>query len=254
MAGKVIGIVSPKGGVGKTTVASSLGVLLAKEHEKPTILVDMNYHTPNVFHYLGLDRHPELTTNLNKMLKLSSPHLSTFCSHSSGLHVVPTSIDFHGEKNISTDRLRRNLNNLKQRYDYVILDSPPGIGKTVKQVIGVSDDVVVVTTPDTPSVISTVSAIRLAKALNTNHHVIINKATGHKYELRKGEVEKMLNASVIGEIPFEFNVMSSAFKGMPATYSSNGFKNHMGRISEHVTGEIYSEETFFERLTNLFRL
>lgn len=252
MAGKVIGVVSPKGGVGKTTLASSLGVFLAKEHNKSTLLIDMNYHTPNVFHYLGLDRHPELTMNLRKLMKLNSPHLNVFCSHSSGLHVIPASVDSEGDVTIATKKLRDNINTLKENYDYLILDSPPGIGRTVRQILGVSDDVVVVTTPDAPSVLSTMSAIRLAKKLNTNHHVVVNKATGHKHELSTSEIERILGSTVIREIPFEFNIMTSAFKGVPATHTSKGLKRHVGKISETVTGEEYLEESFLQKFTNFF--
>lgn len=252
MRGKVIGIVSPKGGVGKTTIASSLGAFLAREHDQSAILADMNFHTPNVFHYLGLNRHPELTPNLRKLIERNSMHVEACCSHSSGLHVVPSFADLSGETTFDVDELRKNLDSLRKTYDYILLDSPPGFNKTVKQVLGVSDDVIIVTTPDSPSVLSTAGAIDLANSLNSKHHVVVNKTTGHKHEMHSSEIEDLLGSKVISEIPFEFNVMTSAFRGVPAVEQSRNFKKNIGQISEKITGLSYAEESRLRRLLGFF--
>jgi MinD-like ATPase involved in chromosome partitioning or flagellar assembly len=46
--GKIIGIISIKGGVGKTTAVSNLGAVLANEFGKKVLLVDANFTAPNL--------------------------------------------------------------------------------------------------------------------------------------------------------------------------------------------------------------
>ena len=58
--GKIIGIISIKGGVGKTSVVIALGAAMANEFDKKVLLVDGNFSAPNLALHLGLIN-PEIT-------------------------------------------------------------------------------------------------------------------------------------------------------------------------------------------------
>jgi len=55
--GKTIGLISLKGGVGKTTVSAALAVNLAKKHDKKVLLVDANYSAPNLGIHMNISLH-----------------------------------------------------------------------------------------------------------------------------------------------------------------------------------------------------
>jgi len=52
--GKIIGVISLKGGVGKTTTVANLGASLAKDFNKKVLVVDANFSAPNLGLHLGL--------------------------------------------------------------------------------------------------------------------------------------------------------------------------------------------------------
>lgn len=63
---RIIGVISGKGGVGKTTVVANLGVILASEFKKDVIIVDCNISTSHLALYLGMYYCP---ITLNQVLK-----------------------------------------------------------------------------------------------------------------------------------------------------------------------------------------
>ena len=86
---KTIGIISIKGGVGKTTAVSNLGAVLANEFKKKVLLVDANFSAPNLGLHLGIVN-PENTLH-DVMDNKVSVH-EAIKKHDDGFHVLPASL------------------------------------------------------------------------------------------------------------------------------------------------------------------
>ena len=74
MEGRTIGIISLKGGVGKTTTVANLGAVLAKEFNKKVLVIDANFSAPNLGLHLGIVE-PKVTIQdvlLNRAYRVSS--------------------------------------------------------------------------------------------------------------------------------------------------------------------------------------
>ena len=154
--GKSIGILSLKGGVGKTSVVVALGDALA-HFGKKVLLIDGNLSAPNLGLHLNIID-PEVTLqdvlSREKNLNDSIHKLERF-------DIIPASI--FSRKEISPLNLRNKVNILKKRYDVVIIDSPPSLNEEALATILASDEILVVATPDYSTLGTTIKTINHAR-------------------------------------------------------------------------------------------
>ena len=153
---KVIGIVSLKGGVGKTSAVVSLGSALASIGKK-VLLVDANLTAPNVSLYFNF-LHPKQT--LHHVLDNSANTHEAI--YSLGLmDILPA--DIFNKKLVNPLKLRDKLKYVKKKYDVILIDSSPSLDEETLAVLLASDEIFVITTPDHPTLSTTLKAINLAK-------------------------------------------------------------------------------------------
>jgi len=241
MKAEVIGIVSPKGGVGKTTLASNIGISLVKYYKKKVLAIDANVHTANLSMYLGMYSTP---STLNDLVRSKYPLTQALYVHNSGLRVIPASIGIESKKHpLSVKSLKKLLDQVRSQYDYIILDSPPGLHKDVRTIIKGSDRVLLVVTPDVPTVMTTMKALPLAKKLEKGKklQVIVNKATGHGNELTKKEIQESFGVPVIGEIYHDMHIISSVSKQTPLMVEHGLTRTSTRKIIE-ISGRICGEK------------
>jgi len=202
-----LGVVSAKGGVGKTTTAINLATSLYDFNQEVT-LVDANMLNPDVSLQLDL---PQPTISLQNVLNAESDIHRAIKAHHSGLKIVPSSISFD-EKEVNISQLNNALNKLDGT---VVIDSPSGTGDNARRIIESSDAIIVVTTPDLPAVADSAKTIKLAKKMNKPVlGVITNRVRNDAYELTKDEIEIICEATVISNIPEDNDVRRSQFESM----------------------------------------
>ena len=228
---KTIAIVALKGGVGKTTLVSNLGTVFANDFKKKVLLIDANFNAPNLGAHLGVIG---AKRNLHTVLQGKNKIHDSIYEHAYGFHIMPASID-----NLKVDYLRLNelVKSVKDHYDVILLDSSPALNDEMLAVITSSDELLVVSTPDHPTLLCTMNAVKLAKKKGTNiNGIILNKVLGKKYELSKGEIESIADAVVIGNLPFDIRIMKglAEYKPMvlfkPRCSLSKGFRKLAGNL------------------------
>jgi len=151
----ILSLLSPRGGTGTSLVATNLGVLLAGQSR--TLLVDL--HTGNGCDDLLLDLPTKRSWGdlLSVASELTERHLElASATHISGLHVMNSPVEFSAE--IDAEDLLQLLDALAKRYSWFLLDVPSGLPPLTRQVLTVSDALLLVTTADPP-------ALRAAKQL-----------------------------------------------------------------------------------------
>lgn len=144
---RVISITNQKGGVGKTTTAINLSAWLANKGKK-VLAIDADQQG-NTTSGIGLDKNDIENTIYDVMLEecsLSDVKLSTCVK---GLEVVPANINLTGAEIELIGKegreyiLKREIDNIKEQYDFIIIDCPPSLNIITVNALTASDTVLV---------------------------------------------------------------------------------------------------------------
>jgi septum site-determining protein MinD len=209
--GKTIGVVSLKGGVGKTSVVTALGGAIAGFGKK-VLLIDGNLSAPNLGLHLNIvDPDTTLHHVLNREARVKDAIYELGC-----FDVIPASVFNRSE--INPLKLKDRIKSLKQKYDFVIIDSSPSLDEETLAVMLASDGLLVVTTPDHPTLGVTLKAIKLAKQRGTPiDGIILNKVNNKNFELSLEDIENTIELPVMAVIPHDIGVLKSLSEFLPST-------------------------------------
>jgi septum site-determining protein MinD len=207
---KTIGVIGIKGGVGKTSLVANLGASLAKDFNKKVLLVDANYSTPHLNYHLGLIN--PLTT-LQKVLTDEITIEKALYKHESGFHLLPGALH---QKKIDHQKLKAVLSPLKKFYDLILIDSSPSLNDEILSTFDTSDELLIISSPDYPTLSSTFHAIKLAKKKNTPiKGLVLNKIRNKKFELKELEIEGITGVEIIAAIPDDEKVLEALANSKP---------------------------------------
>lgn len=207
----IIGVVSGKGGVGKTTFSINLAAAL-KQFGQESVIVDVDIHNPNIALHLGI---PSMPLTLQEVLTGEAKIHHSIFYHPVGLKVIPSSLSM-SNANVDLSDLRKHLIKLNE---IVILDAPPGLSENVIAVLNASDSVIVVTNPELSAVTDALKVIKLAKDLRKdNLGVVINRVRNDAYELNSDEVELMCETPIVSRISEDPNIRKAAFENVPVVF------------------------------------
>jgi septum site-determining protein MinD len=209
---RIIGIISIKGGVGKTSCVAQLGSALAEMGQK-VLLIDANFSAPNLGFHLGL-QNPQKT--LHHVLQHKVPIHKAIYSYNKNLHVIPGSL--LNEK-INPFMLKKHLKNIRDFYDIILLDSSPNLNHEILATMVAADELLVVANPDIPTLSCTMHAVKEAVKKKTPiTGLILNKVRGKKFELSIDDVEDACGVPVIGYLPESVAVPESIAFTTPLPY------------------------------------
>ncbi len=151
--GKIIAIVNQKGGVGKTTtsinLASSLGLL-----GKKVLLIDLDPQS-NTTTGLGVSREKIKKSIYNVILGDCDIKESIIKTPFKNLSIIPSTIELAGidmeliqislqdNKFVISEQLKKQLDTIRDRYDYIIIDCLPSLGTLTINALAASDSVLI---------------------------------------------------------------------------------------------------------------
>ena len=233
---RIISVLSGKGGVGKTTVASNLGAALVKKG-KDTIILDGNVTTPNLSLHLGIPLYP---VTLHDVLNKKAPIESAIYHHESGLKVIPASLSYEAVKDIDMERFQSVILQLLGKAEIVIVDSAAGLGKEAMSAINVADDLIIVTNPDLPSVTDALKTIKIAEEKGTKIlGIVVNRIKGLRHELSLNEIKSILEIPIIAAIPEDLAVPKSIAKRIPVVHHKPNSRASLEfhRLAARIVGE-----------------
>ena len=206
-----ITISNTKGGTGKTTTALNLATELSNL-DKKVLLIDGNFSAPNLGLHLDIIN-PEVT--LHHVLSRKA-NIGDAIYKLEKFDVVPSSI-FHRIR-INPLMLKDKISHLKRKYDVILVDSSPALNEETLAVMLASDELFIVTTPDYPTLSTTLKALKLAKQRGTKiNGLILNKVYNKDFELSLEDIEKAAEIPVMAVIPHDINVLKALSEFTPST-------------------------------------
>ncbi len=164
-AARVISITSGKGGVGKTSVATNVAVVLARMGKR-VLVIDADLGLANIDVMCGLT--PRY--NLNHYFAGERSLNDIMTSGPAGISILPAGSGLQHLTHLNTDQKRRfldDLDSLHGQFDLVLIDTEAGISENVTYFNVAAQDILVVTTPE-PTAIT--DAYALMKLLSTRYH------------------------------------------------------------------------------------
>ena len=163
---RIISVVSGKGGVGKTTVASNLGVVLSRDFRKNVIIIDCNVTTPHLGLFLGMEHTP---ITLNHVLKEEADINEAMYNHSSGMWVVPASVPLRDMDGVDISLLNNSVKKIYNKYIgkiyFILLDCAPCLGRDAIAGIRAGDEILFVTNPNMPALMDVVRCNNLVRGM-----------------------------------------------------------------------------------------
>ena len=237
MRGRVIAILSGKGGVGKTTTVANIGVSLAKDFKKQVVAIDANTTSSGLGIHLGSYSFPK---TLRDVLKGTNVWEALYV-HPSGLKLLPSATSVENF-DLSAKKLKKIVDELKEKFDYVLLDCAPTLGQEAIAGMYSADEVIIVTNPEWPSLLEAKRTLEYAKYLNKKIiGVVLTQVYKNLSEEFLDKLIQIFGVPIIGIIREDKKVRESIEKRVPTIHLNPSSKASKGykAILEFITGEKY---------------
>jgi len=217
--GKIITIMSPKGGAGKTMTTANVALQLAMWGDPSrVVIVDADLQFGDVCIAMQIDPIHTIVEAAQDLDKLDDELLESLLStHSSGLRVLAAPLEPSLADKVSTQAVVRVLGLLKRMFDYVIIDTAPFLDEPVLSILERSDDVLLVVEMDLPNVKNAKLALDTLKLLKFplgKIKLVLNRMNS-KARLDIGELERSLELEVQAAISSDKLVPRAVNEGEP---------------------------------------
>lgn len=218
-AGNIVGVYSNKGGVGKTFLAVNLATSLALREKERVALVDLDLDAGSAALVMNLISHFTLSDVINDIRNLDRDLLESYMlPHSSGVMVLASPAQPRLNEFINADHISAILKILQSSFDYIVVDLPTRISKTLEPVFQEAEQLMVVVNQDLATIQNVKSFLVGMETLNfpqSRIKVVLN-AFDTKREVRPKDIEVTLKAEIAGTIPADYRVASSSLnRGIP---------------------------------------
>jgi len=223
--GQVVTVFSPKGGAGKSVIATNLAVVLAKRsQDKPVVLVDADLQFGDVAVMLRLAPQHTIVDAVNSVDRLDPALLMQFLMRHepSGLLILPAPLEPSFADQISSAQMVQIIQLLRTFCSAVVIDTPAYFNEVVLGIIEESDEVLLIAGLEMPNIKNVKMGLQTLRLLNvpmTKLHLVVNRADS-KVRLDVGEVERTLQIKAESLIPSDVVVPQSVNKGTPVVLNA----------------------------------
>lgn len=241
--GKVISLYGVKGGVGTTTLAVHLATHLVRKHRKKVLLIDHKHELGHVALHLGIKESvyhfDELLRNVDR---LDSDLLEGFVTrHSSGMEVIPSPDSCGPLEDAPPDAIGRVLDDLRPRYDYVLLDSSLQYVPQIAAMMDASDEVALVSTPDVASVrdlARRIEHLRAVAGFTNKLRIVLNRSTSDD-AVTSADIQDAVHFPISVAVPNNYSELMRAINaGEPiGPQQRGGFTQAIAQWASRLTSD-----------------
>jgi pilus assembly protein CpaE len=216
--GRIVAVLSPKGGVGKTTIASNLAIGLGQIAPMSVVIVDLDLQFGDVASGLMLEPEFTITDAVVGAASQDAMVLKTYLSlHPGNIYALCAPRNPIEMDRITGEHISHLLRQLRSEFQYVVVDTAPGLGEHVLATLEQATDAVWVCGMDIPSIRGLRTGFQILSELDLlpeNRHIVLNMAD-RKTGLTVQDVEATIGVPVDIVLPRSRAVPFSTNKGVP---------------------------------------
>jgi len=247
--GKVVTIMSPKGGAGKTMTTVNVALSLAQWGDpNRVVILDADLQFGDVCISLQVDPRHTIVDVARDIDKLDEPLLdSLLARHTSGMRVLSAPLEPSLADEISTQVVVKTIGMLKRMFEYIIIDTAPFLDEPVLSILERSDIVLLVVDMDLPSVKNAklaLDTLRLIKFPFEKIRLVLNRVNS-KARLDIDEMERSLGLEVQAAISSDKLVPRAVNEGEPVVslYARSRVARDLRSVARLVVDEDFEEPT-----------
>ncbi|MDD6037297.1 MAG: septum site-determining protein MinD [bacterium] len=259
---EVIVITSGKGGVGKTTTTANVGTGLA-QLDKKVVLIDTDIGLRNLDVVMGLEN--RIVYNLVDVVEGNCRIKQALIKDKKypNLFLLP-SAQTRDKTSVNPEQMKKLIEDLREEFDYILLDCPAGIEQGFKNAIAGADRALVVTTPEVSAIRDADRIIGLLEANEINKtELIVNRLRMDM--IKRGDmmsiddVKEILAIDLIGAVPDDEQIVVSTNQGEPLVGTNAMAGRAYANICRRIIGEdvplmdLEAKNGFFSKLAGVFK-
>ena len=223
--GKIVTVFAPKGGTGKTSIATNLAASLAKHSGKRTLLLDLDLQFGDAAIMLGLEPEKTIYDLVVAPGELDSEKLAGYITrHPCGLEILPAPLRPEDAELVTEAKLGRLLEVARDSYDVIVVDTSPFFHGPMLATLDRTDELLMLCGLDVPTLKNVRLSLQTLDLLSfptARIRFVLNRANS-KVGMSKKEVEGALDMKVAFEIPSDRAVPVSVNRGNPAVLGDAG--------------------------------
>ncbi|MEO6605641.1 MAG: AAA family ATPase, partial [Aeromicrobium sp.] len=215
---RTITVVSPKGGVGKTSIATNMAIGMAEDHPSDVVLVDLDLQFGDVASTLDLTPEHTIAEALTSYAAADNLIVKTMLTvHPAGFHVLCGAESPAANDEVTGPQIVRLLTQLSTQFRYVIVDTAGGLGEPTLAALEVTDDIVLVSTMDVACVRGVRKAVELLSQIGLlpASRVLTLNLASNQSGMRVKDVEAAVGLPVDIVIARSNDVQLAANHGVP---------------------------------------
>ncbi|MFO6422136.1 septum site-determining protein MinD [Motilimonas sp. KMU-193] len=223
---RIIVVTSGKGGVGKTTTSAAIGTGLALAGKK-TVIVDFDIGLRNLDLIMGCERRVvyDFVNVINDEANLNQALIKD--KRVEDLYILPAS-QTRDKDALTKEGVEKVLNDLAERFDYIVCDSPAGIEKGAMMALYFADEAIITSNPEVSSVRDSDRIIGMLSSKSRRaeqglepivEHLLITRYSPKRVSsgdmLSVDDINDILAVKLLGVIPESQAVLKASNSGEP---------------------------------------
>lgn len=242
---QVIVITSGKGGVGKTTTTANIGTALSLLNNK-VVLLDADIGLRNLDVVMGLENRIvyDIVDVVEGRCRVKQALIKD--KRYDGLFLMPAA-QTRDKDAINPEQMKKLCEQLKEDFDYIVIDCPAGIEQGFKNAIAGADRAIVIATPEISAVRDADRIIGMLEAHEIrNPELVINRVRMNMVSrgdmMAIEDVVEILAIDLIGVVPDDELIVTTTNRGEPAVCDSNSLA---GLAFRNIADRIHGKEVEF---------
>ena len=240
--GRIVTVFSPKGGVGKTTMAVNLALALADKGARKVCLVDFDLAFGDVAITLQLFPSHTVEHAIGSEDSIDAPLLESLMTrHPDSLMVLAAPSHPDVRDRVTPVLISRILRGLRETFDFIVVDTAPAFDEQTLTALDETDECVVIATLDVPTLKNVKVAIETLEMLNIargHRHLLLNRADD-AVGLGPEKVESILGMDIAAQIATSMDIAAATNSGRPILSANPGHPSSTAirKLASQLTGE-----------------
>ncbi len=247
-SGRVVTVFSPKGGTGKTVLATNLATAIAKREGKRTLLLDLDLQFGDAAIVLGIEPEKTIYDLVVAPGELDSEKLACYVTkHPCGLDLLPAPLRPEDAELVVESKVTSLLEVVRTAYDVIVVDTSPFFHGPMLATLDRTDELLVLCGLDVPTLKNIRLALQTLELLSfptSRIRYVMNRANSN-VGLNPREVEEALKVKMGCELPSSRSVPLCVNRGNPVVLAEprSEFSKAIGGLAKEIAAQARTSTT-----------